>query len=93
VDNPRFHWTVELLADLQTWFLQVYGGGGEVLIDSIKLFTKKLQQAHSTVELVVTPGVAHDDIILDKILGYKEKAEGTKAIESWLAQRLDKLGY
>ncbi|KAK3068185.1 hypothetical protein LTR53_014454 [Teratosphaeriaceae sp. CCFEE 6253] len=71
----------------------VYGGGAEILIDSIRVFTKTLQQAHPRVELVVQPGAAHDDIILDKVLGYKRKAEGTKVIESWLAQRLDKLGY
>ncbi|KAK3619502.1 hypothetical protein LTR56_024003 [Elasticomyces elasticus] len=71
----------------------VYAGGGEILLDSINAFTKILKQAHPRVELVIQPGVAHDDIILDKVLGYQKKAEGTKVIESWIAQRVDKLGY
>ncbi|KAK0254405.1 hypothetical protein LTR91_002756 [Friedmanniomyces endolithicus] len=71
----------------------VYAGGGEILIDSIELFVQKLRQAHPRVEYVVQPGVAHDDIILDKVLGYKKKAEGTKLIESWIAQRCTALGY
>jgi len=71
----------------------VYAGGGEILIDSIELFVQKLRQAHPRFEYVVQPGVAHDDIILDKVLGYKKKAEGTKLIESWIAQRCTALGY
>ncbi|TKA70168.1 hypothetical protein B0A55_05822 [Friedmanniomyces simplex] len=71
----------------------VYAGGGEILIDSIEAFVKKLKQSHPRVQYVVQPGVAHDDIILDKVLGYKKKADGTKLIESWIAQRCQVLGY
>ncbi|TKA31265.1 hypothetical protein B0A54_15320 [Friedmanniomyces endolithicus] len=71
----------------------VYAGGGEILIDSIELFVQKLKQAHPRVEFFVQSGAGHDDIILDKVLGYKKKAEGTKVIESWIAQRCTALGY
>ncbi|KAK3673418.1 hypothetical protein LTR78_006652 [Recurvomyces mirabilis] len=63
----------------------VYGGGGEVLIDSIKLFGAKLKRAHSKAELVVLPKAAHIDMIIDKSFGYKGKAEGTQLIESWMS--------
>lgn len=66
----------------------VWGGGGEVLIDSIEASTKKLQQAHPRVEYVVQPGAAHEDFIMDKLLGYKEKGEGTVVVESWMKARL-----
>ncbi|KAK5170203.1 uncharacterized protein LTR77_004789 [Saxophila tyrrhenica] len=66
----------------------VWGGGGEVLIDSIEASTKKLQQAHPRVEYVVQPGAAHEDFIIDKLLGYKEKGEGTVVVESWMKTRL-----
>ena len=64
----------------------VYGGGGEVLIDSIKVFGAKLKRAHARSELVVVPKAAHIDIIIDKAFGYKGKAEGTQLIESWMTK-------
>ncbi|KAK3058525.1 hypothetical protein LTR09_000089 [Extremus antarcticus] len=66
----------------------VWGGGGEALIDSIEVSTKKLQQAHPRVEYVVQPGASHEDFIIDKLLGYKGKAEGTVVVESWMKARL-----
>lgn len=66
----------------------VWGGSGEVLIDSIEVATKKLQQAHPRVEYVVQPGASHEDFIIDKLLGYKEKGEGTVVVESWMKARL-----
>jgi acetyl esterase/lipase len=66
----------------------VWGGGGEVLIDSIEVTAKKLQQAHPRVEYVVQNSAAHDDFIIEKILGYKNKGEGTEVIERWMKARL-----
>ena len=68
--------------------IMVWGGGGEVLIDSIDASTKILKAAHPRVEYVVEPGAAHDDFILEKAFGYKNKAQGTVAIESWMKARL-----
>ena len=66
----------------------VWGGGGEVLIDSIDAIAKKLKQAHPNVDYVIEPGACHEDFIIEKLLGYKHKPQGTKLIESWLGQRL-----
>ncbi|CAK1354803.1 hypothetical protein CB0940_01388 [Cercospora beticola] len=66
----------------------IWGGDKEVLIDSIKAFGTTIEKAHAKTTIVIESGAAHEDFILDTLLGYKEKAEGTKVIESWLATRL-----
>ncbi|KAL2357321.1 Alpha/Beta hydrolase protein [Cryomyces antarcticus] len=66
----------------------VWGGGGEVLIDSIVEIAKKLQKAHPKTELIVQPKVGHEEFIIDTLLGYKEKAEGTVLMENWIGARL-----
>lgn len=85
-----------ILANL-TWFrgldlkikdVLVWGGGGEVLIDSIQAIGKTLKDANPKTEVVIEPGAAHEDFIIEKMLGYKEKGEGTKLIESWVAARI-----
>jgi hypothetical protein len=37
---------------------------------------------------VVEPGASHEEFIIEKILGYKDKNEGTKLVESWMKARL-----
>lgn len=90
------NWNQPILAD-DAWFrdlpsvtssILVWGGGGEVLIDSIELIASKLKKAHPRTEVVVQPGAAHEDFILDKIVGYKEKAQGTEVIERWMRANL-----
>jgi acetyl esterase/lipase len=66
----------------------VWGGGGEAIITTIVNFADKLKKAHPQVELVVQPGAAHDDPIIEKMLGYREKHEGTKVIEAWIGARI-----
>ena len=66
----------------------MWGGSGEVLIDSIEAFGKKLKEAFPKTELVVQPGASHEDFIIDRLLGYKTKGEGTKVVESWIKARL-----
>jgi len=66
----------------------VWGGGGELLIDSIDAITKVLKQVHPNVDYVVEHGAGHEEFIIEKLLGYKHKPQGTKVIESWLGQRL-----
>lgn len=65
----------------------VWGGGGEILIDSINATAEKLKKAHPRVEYVVQPGASHEDFIIDTLLGYKD-AQGTKVVRSWMEQRL-----
>ncbi|KXT03923.1 hypothetical protein AC578_9250 [Pseudocercospora eumusae] len=66
----------------------VWGGDGEVLIDSIQDFAKTLKAAHAKVDLVVEKGAAHEDFMMEKLLGYSGTAEGTQLIESWIAERI-----
>ncbi|SMQ46132.1 unnamed protein product [Zymoseptoria tritici ST99CH_3D7] len=49
----------------------IWGGGGEVLIDSIRDFSKTIEAAHSKTKLVVEPGAGHEEFIFDANLGYK----------------------
>ncbi|EME87799.1 uncharacterized protein MYCFIDRAFT_129523 [Pseudocercospora fijiensis CIRAD86] len=94
--KPSDEYNEPILADAK-WFssldkivkdVLVWGGDNEVLIDSIQDFTKTLKAAHSKVELVVEKGAAHEDFLIDKLLGYAEKAEGTQLVESWIAERI-----
>ncbi|KAK5114112.1 hypothetical protein LTR62_002681 [Meristemomyces frigidus] len=94
--TPTDNYTQPLDAD-STWFsgldniakdVLIYGGGGEILIDSIKSFAHKLQQAHPRVEVVVQPRVGHDDVILDKVFGYEGRTEGTRVMEDWVEKRM-----
>lgn len=93
---PLDNYNQPVLAD-PNWFngldqrvkeILVWGGGGEVLIDSIEVIGKKLKEAHSKTEVVVQPKVGHEDFIIEVILGYTKKAEGTEVIESWIKERL-----
>ena len=85
-----------ILADV-SWFsgietkvkdILVWGGGGEVLIDSIDLISKKLQEAYPKTEYVKEPGASHEEFIIEKMFGYKGKNEGTQLVESWMKARL-----
>lgn len=60
----------------------------EALIDSIEEFSKTLKSAHPKTEVVIEKGAAREDFLIEKLLGYEGKSEGTKLIESWLAERL-----
>ena len=67
----------------------IWGGGAELLIDSINFVSKRLKEAHPRVDLVIGPGAAHEDFIFDKLLGYKQsKSGGAEVVESWVAQRV-----
>lgn len=66
----------------------VWGGGGEVLIDSIRVIAKMLKDAHPRTEYVEQANAAHEDFIMDRLLGYTTKGEGTKLVESWVTERL-----
>ena len=82
-DSAWFSGLDKVVKDILIW-----GGGGEVLIDSIEAIGKTLKEAYPKTELVVQPGAAHEDFIIDRLLGYTEKGEGTKLIESWIPARL-----
>ena len=74
--------------DTVTKDILIWGGGGEVLLDSIQVLERKLKKAHGRTEYVEQPRAAHEDFIMEKLLGYTHKAEGTVVVENWIAARL-----
>ena len=78
------------LSNLETTVRNIFiwAGSGEVLFDSIESFTNKLKQVHPRINYVVQPGASHEDFIMDRTLGYTNKAEGTRAIEKWIGPML-----
>lgn len=88
----RDNYNMPVMADA-SWFngidskfreILVWGGGGEVLIDSIDVLAQKFKRAHPRTEYVVEQGACHEEFIIEKLIGYKEKGEGTKLIENWV---------
>lgn len=66
----------------------VWGGGQEVLIDSIDAIVKRLEASHPDTEYVRTNAAAHVGWLPHKLIGIKGKEESTEAIESWMTARL-----
>jgi acetyl esterase/lipase len=73
----------------------IWGGGGEVFIDGIKAFADKFEIGwvngggdRNSIKLVVTPRMAHEEMIVDIIFGYKTKGEGALAVEAWAKSKL-----
>ncbi|KAL1297270.1 hypothetical protein AAFC00_004829 [Neodothiora populina] len=93
---PKDAYFQPLLAD-DAWFskldtaisdLLIWGGSGEVLIDSIRRLADKLKRGFPKAELIIEPGAAHEEFIIERLLGYNHKAQGAQVIESWLSARL-----
>lgn len=74
--------------DSQAKDILLWAGGAEVLIDSIASLAKTLKKAHPKMEYVVESGAAHSDFIMEKMIGYTRKAEGTRLVEAWLSERV-----
>jgi acetyl esterase/lipase len=75
--------------------VMIWGGGGEVFIDGIQAFASKFEQGwvsgggdRKKVKLVVTPRMAHEEMILDVILGYKTKGIAALEVEDWMKSKL-----
>jgi acetyl esterase/lipase len=72
----------------------IWAGDNEVLKDSIEAFAKKFTTGFGgsggIVSTVVTPRGAHEEMILERILGYKgDSGTGSHAvIEQWVKSRL-----
>ena len=74
--------------------VMIWGGGREVLIDGIRAFSKAFIKgwndgggSEDRVVYVETPGGAHDDMIVDSALGYKNSPAGM-AVAEWMKSRL-----
>lgn len=72
----------------------IWGGAHEVLHDSIVEFGAKLKEAtgedpvEGTVQLVITPGEAHEQMITDPFLMLGRETAGGLEVEKWLAKIL-----
>jgi hypothetical protein len=93
---PYDNYTQPLLAPAD-WFsgldqivkgIIIWGGGQEILIDSIDAIARKLEASCSPTEYIRSQESAHVGWLSHKISGYKGKEESTLAIESWMAARL-----
>lgn len=66
----------------------IWGGEWEVLIDSIKEFAIKFEKGYKGKStFLVTSRAAHEEMILDTILGYK-KGESAQVVEDWVRAKL-----
>jgi hypothetical protein len=43
---------------------------------------------HPATTVVTVPGEAHDQAMLDIMLGYKEQGEGMKTMKKWIESKL-----
>ena len=72
----------------------IWAGDNEILKDGIEAFAKKFTQGFGSkgglVTTVVTPKACHDEMIFERILGYKgDSGTGSqKVLESWVRAKL-----
>lgn len=73
----------------------IWAGGAELFVDGIKLFADKFEKGwvsgggdRKSVKLVITPRNAHEEMIVDIILGYKKKGDAALAVEDWAKSKL-----
>lgn len=83
----------EALADVVDEVL-IWGGENEILIDGIEAFASKFsvgfRRRGGHVNVVVTPNAGHEDMIFDRILGYKgDSGTGSqRVVEEWVKAKL-----
>jgi acetyl esterase/lipase len=70
-------------------------GGGELFVDGIKAFAEKFEDGwvrgggeRKKVQLLVGERMAHEEMILDVILGMKQKGNGALQVEEWVKSKL-----
>jgi acetyl esterase/lipase len=73
----------------------IWGGGGEIFIDGIKAFAEKFTEGwvqgggkRGSVQLAIGEDMAHEEMILDVILGMKVKGKGALQVEEWAKSKL-----
>jgi acetyl esterase/lipase len=72
----------------------IWAGGNEVLVDGIVAFADKFTKGFGSnggrVRTVVTEGAAHEEMILERLLGYKgDSGTGSQAVvEEWVRAKL-----
>lgn len=67
----------------------IWGGQWEVLIDSINDFVSKFQKGYGgKCNFIVGEKGAHEQMIIDRILGYKTKSKTGADVEEWIKAKL-----
>jgi acetyl esterase/lipase len=72
----------------------LWAGGNEVLVDGIEAFAKKFEKGFGSkgglATTVVTPKACHEEMILERILGYKgDSGTGSQTVvEDWVRAKL-----
>lgn len=72
----------------------IWGGENEILIDAIEAFAQKFsvgfRRRGGHVNIIVTKGAMHDEMMIERMLGYKgDSGTGAKtAIEQWVKAKL-----
>ena len=91
----------ENVADKVLNEIMIWGGGGEVLIDSIRKFAHTVKNGFADADgrqtvkadsassrnrfrFVVTPEHAHEEMIIDHLLGIRKSGKGAREIEDWM---------
>jgi len=80
---PREWWK-----DLKVDEVLIVAGKDEVLVDDIEVLAQRIQDAHTRTTTAIVADEAHDQPLMDVVLGYKEPGEGLKTVQSWLSSRL-----
>jgi acetyl esterase/lipase len=70
-------------------------GGGELFVDGIRAFAEKFTEGWTSgggerqkVQVLVGERMAHEEMILDVILGMKKKGQGALQVEEWVKSKL-----
>ena len=73
----------------------IWGGGGEIFIDGINAFAEKFVEGWklgggtaAKVQVVERERACHEGMIVDVLLGYKEKGPGAKDVEDFVRSKL-----
>jgi acetyl esterase/lipase len=73
----------------------IWGGGGEIFIDGIQAFAEKFVEGWKAgggsitkVQVVERERACHEGMIVDVLLGYKEKGPGAKDVEDFVRSKL-----
>ena len=66
----------------------IWGGGGEVLIDGIKVLMQDMKIASaSNVQTIIGQNMCHEEMVVNVMLGYG-KGESDSVVENWLQARI-----
>jgi len=70
----------------------IWGGSYEILLDGIEEFAHRFKKGYGgsgeKVTIVITDKAAHEEMVVERMLGYKQKSESARAVEDWVKAKL-----